>query len=120
VLFESNGSVRSYILNRPLKLNALDMTMLGLLKPKIQVRYIASGSISHTKKKHSKEWNQSSLCGLVVGRGSGRAFCAGGDIAGTCYSPPESSPLTNPRTGVIDNAAKEETRQKAIEFFKSE
>lgn len=85
VLFESMGSVRSYILNRPEKLNALDTTMLGLLKPKIQ------------------EWNQSSLCGLVVGRSVGRAFCAGGDVA-----------------SVIEDAAREETRQKAINFFKSE
>lgn len=40
-MFESNGSVRSYILNRPKKLNALDATMLGLLKPKIQVSRVA-------------------------------------------------------------------------------
>ncbi|KAF9652921.1 3-hydroxyisobutyryl-coenzyme A hydrolase [Thelephora ganbajun] len=85
VLFESNGSVRSYILNRPKKLNALDITMLGLLKPKIQ------------------EWNESSLCGLVVGKGVGRAFCAGGDVA-----------------DVIANAADGKTRHKAVNYFKSE
>ena len=37
VLFESNGSVRKYILNRPSKLNALDVTMLDLLRPHVIV-----------------------------------------------------------------------------------
>ena len=50
MLFESNGSVRSYILNRPKKLNALDITMLGLLKPKIQVCRIAPASAPHVLK----------------------------------------------------------------------
>lgn len=38
VLFESNLAVRTYILNRPLKLNALNEPMLSLLRPKIEVR----------------------------------------------------------------------------------
>lgn len=37
VVFESNLALRSYILNRPLKLNALDEPMLSLLRPKIEV-----------------------------------------------------------------------------------
>lgn len=49
MLFESNGSVRSYILNRPKKLNALDITMLGLLKPKIKVGNIAPGFTLHAE-----------------------------------------------------------------------
>ncbi|KAF9469221.1 3-hydroxyisobutyryl-coenzyme A hydrolase [Collybia nuda] len=63
VLFESNLAVRTYILNRPLKLNALDEPMLTLLRPKIE------------------EWSSSDLCGTIVGTGVGRAFCAGGDVA---------------------------------------
>ncbi|RDB21423.1 3-hydroxyisobutyryl-CoA hydrolase, mitochondrial [Hypsizygus marmoreus] len=62
VLFESNLALRTYILNRPLKLNALDEHMLTLLRPKIE------------------EWNASELCGTIVGTGVGRAFCAGGDV----------------------------------------
>jgi hypothetical protein len=46
VLFESNGSVRSYTLNRPQKLNALDKNMLGLLKPKIEVGRVACAYIT--------------------------------------------------------------------------
>jgi len=63
VLFESNNSMRTYVLNRPGKLNALDVPMLDLLRPKIE------------------EWNSSDLCGTIVGVGAGRAFCAGGDVA---------------------------------------
>lgn len=29
-----------------------------------------------------KTWQASDLCGVIVGRGVGRAFCAGGDVAG--------------------------------------
>ncbi|KAF8651425.1 hypothetical protein AX16_004727 [Volvariella volvacea WC 439] len=63
VLFESNLALRTYTLNRPKKLNALNDTMLSLLRPKIE------------------EWNASDLCGTILGGGVGRAFCAGGDIA---------------------------------------
>lgn len=35
--FESTGSLRTYILNRPEKLNALDENMLSILRPKIEV-----------------------------------------------------------------------------------
>lgn len=37
VKFESNSSLRTYILNRPSKLNALDEPMLSALRPKIEV-----------------------------------------------------------------------------------
>ncbi|OBZ69256.1 3-hydroxyisobutyryl-CoA hydrolase, mitochondrial [Grifola frondosa] len=78
VLFESKGPVRSYILNRPLKLNALNEPMLNILRPKIE------------------EWCQGKLAKVIVGRGVGRAFCAG-------------EMLKDP-----------ETRSKAIDFFHRE
>ncbi|KDR81742.1 hypothetical protein GALMADRAFT_135147 [Galerina marginata CBS 339.88] len=85
VLFESNSSTRTYILNRPGKLNALNDNMLSTLRPKIE------------------EWSTSDLCGTIVGRGAGRAFCAGGDVA-----------------GVVKNAADPATLPLAIEFFQRE
>ncbi|KAG6334736.1 hypothetical protein ID866_4354 [Astraeus odoratus] len=48
-------------------------------------------------------WSKSDLCRLIIGTGSGRAFCAGGDVA-----------------TVLRNALDEETRPKAVEFFKKE
>jgi len=62
VLFEENGSVRRYILNRPKKLNALDEPMINLLRPKLE------------------QWENSELCRIVIGTGAGRGFCAGGDV----------------------------------------
>ncbi|TFK30064.1 3-hydroxyisobutyryl-coenzyme A hydrolase isoform 1 [Coprinopsis marcescibilis] len=63
VKFESNNSLRTFVLNRPSKLNALDQSMLTALRPKIE------------------EWNTSELCGTIVGTGAGKGFCAGGDVA---------------------------------------
>ncbi|KAF9013952.1 3-hydroxyisobutyryl-CoA hydrolase [Cyathus striatus] len=63
VVFESNGGLRQYILNRPGKLNALDEQMLKLLRPKIE------------------EWSESDICHAIVASGIGRAFCSGGDVA---------------------------------------
>ncbi|CAA7271582.1 unnamed protein product [Cyclocybe aegerita] len=85
VLFESNGSLRTYILNRPKKLNALDEPMLSILRPKIE------------------EWSASDLCGTIVGRGNGRAFCSGGDVA-----------------SVVQNASDPATIPHAIDYFKRE
>ncbi|TFK94747.1 3-hydroxyisobutyryl-coenzyme A hydrolase [Polyporus arcularius HHB13444] len=85
VLFESNGPVRTYILNRPAKLNALNEPMLNLLRPQIE------------------EWCQGELAKVIVGRGVGRAFCAGGDVE-----------------SVVQAASKEETRPQAIDFFHRE
>ncbi|KAH6918437.1 3-hydroxyisobutyryl-coenzyme A hydrolase isoform 1 [Coprinopsis sp. MPI-PUGE-AT-0042] len=77
VKFESNNALRKYVLNRPEKLNALDDSMLKLLRPKIE------------------EWASSDLCGTIVGTGEGRAYCAGGDVATVVKNAatPETRPL---------------------------
>ncbi|OSD08546.1 3-hydroxyisobutyryl-coenzyme A hydrolase [Trametes coccinea BRFM310] len=85
VLFEANGHVRTYVLNRPKKLNALNEPMLSLLRPQIE------------------EWAQGDLAKVIVGRGVGRAFCAGGDVE-----------------SVVRDASNPETRPKAIDFFHRE
>ncbi|KAL6702855.1 3-hydroxyisobutyryl-CoA hydrolase [Coniothyrium glycines] len=63
VLFTNNYGVRSIELNRPKKLNSLDGSMARKLIPRLQ------------------EWAKSDLAGVVIIKGSGRAFCAGGDVA---------------------------------------
>ncbi|KAI0748565.1 3-hydroxyisobutyryl-coenzyme A hydrolase [Daedaleopsis nitida] len=85
VLFESSGSVRTYVLNRPAKLNALNEPMLNILRPKIE------------------EWCQGKLAKVIVGRGVGRAFCAGGDVE-----------------TVVNQASHPDTLAQAVDFFKRE
>ncbi|PFH54255.1 hypothetical protein AMATHDRAFT_53149 [Amanita thiersii Skay4041] len=63
VKVQSNGALRTYILNRPSKLNTLTEPMLDSIR------------------RNAEEWSQSDLCGTIVGTGEGRAFCAGGDVA---------------------------------------
>ncbi|KAL1944742.1 hypothetical protein VTO73DRAFT_3172 [Trametes versicolor] len=85
VLFESSGAVRTYVLNRQKKLNALNEPMLNLLRPQIE------------------EWSQGELAKVIVGRGAGRAFCAGGDVE-----------------SVVRYASDPATRPQAIDFFHRE
>ncbi|KAF2653862.1 3-hydroxyisobutyryl-CoA hydrolase mitochondrial precursor [Lophiostoma macrostomum CBS 122681] len=63
VTFTNNYGVRSIELNRPKKLNSLNGSMARKIIPRLQ------------------EWSKSELAGVVVIKGSGRAFCAGGDVA---------------------------------------
>ncbi|KAK4505723.1 hypothetical protein PRZ48_003688 [Zasmidium cellare] len=63
VLFSNQGGVRSITLNRPKKLNSLNGSMARKIIPRM------------------KEWSKSDLANVVVIKGEGRAFCAGGDVA---------------------------------------
>ncbi|KAF2873486.1 ClpP/crotonase-like domain-containing protein [Massariosphaeria phaeospora] len=63
VIFTNNYGVRSIELNRPKKLNSLNGSMARKIIPRLE------------------EWAKSELAGVVVIKGSGRAFCAGGDVA---------------------------------------
>ncbi|PVI04281.1 ClpP/crotonase [Periconia macrospinosa] len=63
VIFNNNYGVRSIELNRPKKLNSLNGSMARKIIPRLQ------------------EWQASDMAGVVVIKGSGRAFCAGGDVA---------------------------------------
>ncbi|KDN37062.1 hypothetical protein RSAG8_10415, partial [Rhizoctonia solani AG-8 WAC10335] len=86
VLFKNEGNTRSYILNRPKALNSLNViSMLYMLGLQI------------------KEWNESKLCKLIIGRGNNKAFCAGGDVK-----------------DIVLNAAVPEKQPDAIRFFKKE
>ncbi|KAI0306718.1 3-hydroxyisobutyryl-coenzyme A hydrolase [Multifurca ochricompacta] len=85
VEFQERLALRRFILNRPKKLNALNTPMLEVLASRIE------------------QWNNADLCGVIVGTGVGKAFSAGGDVA-----------------GVIENAANEATLPKAVDFFQRE
>ncbi|PAV23801.1 3-hydroxyisobutyryl-coenzyme A hydrolase isoform 1 [Pyrrhoderma noxium] len=85
ILFESSGSLRRYILNRPKKHNALDGDMIAELRPKL------------------REWDQSELCKVIVGSGSGPSLCAGGDVV-----------------SVVKFAASKETQHLGVQYFKNE
>jgi 3-hydroxyisobutyryl-CoA hydrolase len=63
VLFDSQGGVRSILLNRPKKLNSLDASMIRKIVPRL------------------REWSRSDMANVIVIKGEGRAFCAGGDVA---------------------------------------
>lgn len=84
VIFEHDRSTRSFILNRP-KLNPLDTEMINLLTAKL------------------KEWDEAALCEMIIGRGTGRAFCAGGNVR-----------------DVVADAQDPARRKDAIEFFRKE
>ncbi|KAK5119112.1 hypothetical protein LTR62_000323 [Meristemomyces frigidus] len=63
VLFNSHLGLRTITLNRPKKLNSLNGSMARKIVPRLQ------------------EWSKSQLANVVVIKGEGRAFCAGGDVA---------------------------------------
>ncbi|KAF2490090.1 ClpP/crotonase [Lophium mytilinum] len=63
VIFTNTYGVRTIELNRPKKLNSLNGSMARKIIPRLQ------------------EWQNSQLANVVVIKGSGRAFCAGGDVA---------------------------------------
>ncbi|KAL4077234.1 ClpP/crotonase-like domain-containing protein [Scleroderma yunnanense] len=85
ILFQSNGCTRTFVLNRAKKLNALNTVMLDSLRRQVEL------------------WSKSDLCRMIIGTGTGRAFCAGGDVA-----------------SVLQDALLEETRPQAVEFFQKE
>jgi hypothetical protein len=55
-----------------------------------------------------------------VGRGIGRGFCSGGDVASEFYSMSSFTFLQLNSVGVIQDASNDETRPRALSFFKRE
>ncbi|KAL8291820.1 hypothetical protein RQP46_002078 [Phenoliferia psychrophenolica] len=62
VLFEAVHSLRKVTLNRPKALNTLNEDMVGLIQPQLQ------------------KWNDSPLANVILLKGNGKSFCAGGDV----------------------------------------
>ncbi|KAF1815590.1 3-hydroxyisobutyryl-CoA hydrolase mitochondrial precursor [Eremomyces bilateralis CBS 781.70] len=63
VVFTNQYGLRLIELNRPKKLNSLDGSMARKIIPRL------------------REWEKSSMANVVLIKGAGRAFCAGGDVA---------------------------------------
>ncbi|XP_030534273.1 probable 3-hydroxyisobutyryl-CoA hydrolase 3 [Rhodamnia argentea] len=67
VLFEEHSGLRTVILNRPSKLNSLTFEMVSEMFRKLQI------------------YEDDHTVNLVILKGNGKAFCAGGDVIGiTC------------------------------------
>jgi len=65
LLVKTNGALQSVTLNRPTKLNALNIVMIRTLTPLL------------------KKWERDSCTKVVVLKGAGnKAFCSGGDLKG--------------------------------------
>ncbi|KAI1438208.1 enoyl-CoA hydratase/isomerase [Xylaria sp. CBS 124048] len=62
VVFSNLYGLRTIELNRPEKLNALSASMIRKIVPRLI------------------EWEKSDLANVIVMKGNGRAFCAGGDV----------------------------------------
>ncbi|KAF9384480.1 hypothetical protein CPC16_008418 [Podila verticillata] len=63
VLHRKHLSSRTFVLNRPKALNALNLSMVRNMTPQLQA------------------WDASDLCKVIVIKGAGeKAFCAGGDV----------------------------------------
>jgi len=82
---ETKEGARILTLNRPKALNALTEGMIDSIYPLLQ------------------SWEGSKSCNLIILKGEGRAFCAGGDVV-----------------ALTENARNPETRSKAVDFFKKE
>lgn len=63
VVFGTKYGVRTIELNRPDKLNSLNGSMARKIFPRLV------------------EWEKSQLANVIIMKGAGRAFCAGGDVA---------------------------------------
>ncbi|KAK8004366.1 phenol 2-monooxygenase [Apiospora arundinis] len=63
VLFNNLYGLRTVELNRPAKYNALNGSMIRKIIPRLV------------------EWERSDMANVVVMKGAGKAFCAGGDVA---------------------------------------
>ncbi|KAM3323191.1 3-hydroxyisobutyryl-CoA hydrolase 1 [Capsicum chacoense] len=68
VLVEETGSVRTFILNRPKQLNALSSQMISRL---LELFHASEGD-SNVK--------------MIILKGNGRAFCAGGDVTAVVHN----------------------------------
>ncbi|TIA89538.1 hypothetical protein E3P99_01992 [Wallemia hederae] len=75
VTFTEGVGLKTFTLNRPKALNALNQEMMVLIKDRI------------------KEWEANPSTGVIVGSGVGKAFCAGGDVKSVALNPSKEHAL---------------------------
>ena len=75
-------------MDRP-KLNALDVEMIDMLSHQLKVCPLPHGThlCVYVFTNH-QEWDNAELCEMIIGRGAGRAFCAGGNVKGLQWALP--------------------------------
>ncbi|KAK9900864.1 3-hydroxyisobutyryl-CoA hydrolase [Cystobasidium minutum MCA 4210] len=81
----SNQGARIMTLNNPKGLNALNKAMIDIMQPQLQL------------------YEKSPSCHLIILKGEGKGFCAGGDVK-----------------ALVRAVEKKETRKEAVDFFKDE
>lgn len=68
--------IRQIVLNRPKRLNALNLDMINAITPKVLA------------------WNGSGLANIITLKGNGRALCAGGDVRSVVEAAKANDPNT--------------------------